>query len=90
MTTGGLKLDNDYALIVGTYTNLDVLAHQPYAPTAGKFPRHFSITPCGKAVIVANQDSSRLNIFQRDVDSGIISASCGEYEIPAPNYIRFI
>lgn len=57
--------------------------------TGGKFPRHFSITPCGKAVIVANQDSSKLTMFARDVESGLIAPTGNEYEIPAPNYIRF-
>lgn len=57
--------------------------------TGGKFPRHFSITPCGKAVIVANQDSSKLNLFTRDVQSGLIEATGKTYDIPAPNYIRF-
>lgn len=57
--------------------------------TGGKFPRHFSITPCGKAVIVANQDSSTLNLFSRDVQSGLIEATGKTYDIPAPNYIRF-
>jgi len=29
-------LDRDYNLFVGTYSDLDVLAHQPYAPIPGK------------------------------------------------------
>ena len=58
-------------------------------PTGGKFPRHFSITPCGKAVIVANQDSSNLRLFSRDLDSGLLTDVGYEYSVPAPNYIRF-
>ena len=58
-------------------------------PTGGKFPRHFSITPCGKAVIVANQDSSTLRLFSRDLDSGLLTDVDYEYNVPAPNYIRF-
>jgi len=58
--------------------------------TGGKFPRHFSITHCGKAVIVANQDSSTLTLFARDVESGLLEATGYEYELPAPNYIRFL
>ncbi len=58
-------------------------------PTGGKFPRHFAITPCGKAVLVANQDSSTITSFTRDVDTGLIKATGAEYTIPAPNYIRF-
>ena len=57
--------------------------------TGGKFPRHFAITPCGKAVIVANQDSSTLRLFARDLDSGLLTNSGYEYSVPAPNYIRF-
>lgn len=59
-------------------------------PTGGKFPRHFAITPCGKAVIISNQDSSTINLFHRDVETGLVSATGDVYDIPAPNYIRFI
>ncbi len=30
-----VQLDRDYTFLVGTYTDLDALAHQPYAPTSG-------------------------------------------------------
>lgn len=59
-------------------------------PTGGKFPRHFAITPCGKAVLVANQDSSNITTFVRDIESGLIKATGDTYELPAPNYIRFV
>jgi len=58
--------------------------------TGGKFPRHFAITPCGKAVIVANQDSGHIRVFSRDVETGSLEMTDEIYEIPAPNYIRFI
>ncbi|MBX2883023.1 MAG: lactonase family protein [Granulosicoccus sp.] len=59
-------------------------------PTGGKFPRHFALTPCGKAVLVANQDSSTLTLFSRDVNTGLIKPTGDDYSLPAPNYIRFI
>jgi len=59
-------------------------------PTGGKFPRHFAITPCGDAVIVANQDSGHIRVFSRDVGSGDLAMTDEIYEIPAPNYIRFV
>lgn len=59
-------------------------------PTGGKFPRHFAISPDGKAVIVANQDSGHLRVFARDVESGELTMTDEVVEIPAPNYIRFI
>lgn len=58
--------------------------------TGGKFPRHFSITPCGKAVIVANQDSGYIRVFSRDVETGMLTTTDEVYEIPAPNYVRFV
>jgi 6-phosphogluconolactonase len=58
-------------------------------PTGGKFPRHFAITPDGKAIIVSNQDSSNIRVFSRDVETGEIEMTEEVFEIPAPNYIRF-
>ncbi len=58
-------------------------------PTGGKFPRHFAITPCGGAVIVANQDSGHIRVFSRDVETGDLTMTDEIQEIPAPNYIRF-
>jgi 6-phosphogluconolactonase len=66
------------------------LSRTAIVPTEGKFPRHFSITPCGNAVVVANQDSGRLRVFRRDRDSGALEATEHELEVPAPNYIRFL
>ena len=58
--------------------------------TEGKFPRHFAISPDGKAVIVANQDSGNIRVFDRDVESGLITKTDETYDIAAPNYIRFV
>lgn len=79
--------DNSLAIfkvhVDGQLERIDIVS------TGGKFPRHFSITPCGKAVIIANQDSSNINLFHRDVETGLVNATGDVYEIPAPNYIRF-
>lgn len=80
----------DNSLAIFKVLNDGKLERIDVIPTGGKFPRHFSITPCGKAVIIANQDSSKISLFQRDVASGLVSATGDDYEIPAPNYVRFI
>jgi 6-phosphogluconolactonase len=59
-------------------------------PTGGKFPRHFAITPDGKAVIVANQDSGYVRVLARDVETGALEMTDRLFEVPAPNYIRFV
>ena len=37
-----IKLDREFSFLVGTYTDLDALAHQPYAPTSGLSLIHIS------------------------------------------------
>ena len=59
-------------------------------PTGGRFPRHFAITPDGHAVIVANQDSGFIRVLARDVETGALQMTDEVFEIPAPNYIRFV
>ena len=66
------------------------LARTGLLPTGGKFPRHFAITPCGAAVVVANQDSGHIRVFSRDVETGALEMTDEIYQIPAPNYVRFI
>ncbi len=66
------------------------LARTGLVPTGGKFPRHFAISPCGKVVIVANQDSGHIRVFSRDVETGALTMTDEIFEIPAPNYIRFV
>ena len=58
--------------------------------TGGKFPRHFTITPDGKAIIVANQDSGHIRVFARNVETGELIMTDEVFEIPAPNYLRFV
>lgn len=58
--------------------------------TGGKFPRHFAISPCGEALVAANQDSSTLCVFDRDTETGELEKTGEEFTLPAPNYIRFV
>jgi 6-phosphogluconolactonase len=59
-------------------------------PTGGKFPRHFALTPCGKAVLVANQDSGHVRLFARNTTTGALEMTDEVYDVPAPNYLRFV
>ncbi|MGA2513398.1 MAG: lactonase family protein [Candidatus Limnocylindrales bacterium] len=59
-------------------------------PTGGQFPRHFAITPDGRAVIVANQDSGYIRVLARDIETGALEMTDQMHDIPAPTYIRFV
>jgi 6-phosphogluconolactonase len=60
---------------------LSLLGHQS---TLGKRPRNFSITPDGKQLIVANQDSDELVIFNRNTKTGMLSDSGKRIPAPSP------
>ena len=66
------------------------LTRTALTPTGGKFPRHFAITPCGGALIASNQDSGNIRVFDRDVDTGVITDTGTVLDVPAPCYVRFI
>jgi len=41
------------------------------------------------AVIVSNQDSGNIRVFNRDLETGLLTMTDQSFAIPAPNYIRF-
>jgi len=46
--SASISLDQDYTFFIGTYSDIDVLAHQPYAPTEGKGIHTATISKNGK------------------------------------------
>lgn len=68
----------------GKLTLLDIVL------TEGKFPRHFALSPRGNFLLVANQDSNSVNVFHRDLESGLLRRSTESIMVPTPNYIRFL
>ena len=50
-----------------------------HAPSLGKTPRGFDLSPSGKWLICANQDSNNIVVFSRDEKSGMLSP-VHEYE----------
>jgi 6-phosphogluconolactonase len=80
----------DNSLAVFSVADDGALERIAIVPTGGKFPRHFAISPDGTAVIVANQDSGHIRLFDRDVETGLLTDTGTTFEVPAPNYIRFL
>jgi 6-phosphogluconolactonase len=66
--------------------NLDAVQH---LTSGGKHPRHFSITPDGARLIVANRDSNNLVTFDRDITTGRLSPSGETVFVPAPVCVTF-
>ena len=58
-----------------------------YQPT-GKHPRNFNITPNGKFVLVADMNDNKIEIFGRNLQSGLLTKT-NEVEISMPVCITF-
>lgn len=58
-----------------------------YFHTRGETPRHFKFDNSGQYLIVANQDSNNLSIFNFNQSSGEIKFTGNEYHVPSPNFI---
>lgn len=56
-------------------------------PCGGKTPRNFALDPCGRYVVVANQDSDNLCSFRLNPETGALTP-CGRLEIPSPVCVK--
>lgn len=55
-----------------------------FQPTLGKTPRNFLIDPTGRWLLVANQNGKNVVIFRIDPQTGALTATGKQLEIPAP------
>lgn len=63
------------------------LAAVGYFHTRGETPRHFQFDASGQYLLVANQDSDSLAVFNFNLSSGVIAYTGNEYRVPSPNFI---
>ena len=57
--------------------------------TTGQHPRNFAITPNGKFLLVANRDSDQIQVFARNVETGLLDNTNQDIEIGMPVCIQF-
>lgn len=57
--------------------------------TGGKIPRDFAISPNGKYMLVANQNSDNIVTFEIDKSTGILTRVPGEFYIKTPVCLSF-
>lgn len=56
----------------------------------GRHPRHFTLTPDGRHLLVANQHSDEVVIFPRDRTSGTLAEYSRQLPLKAPACLRFV
>lgn len=58
-----------------------------YYHTRGETPRHFQFDASGQYLLVANQDTDSLAVFNFNLGSGEIKYTGNEYRVPSPNFV---
>ena len=81
------RLKNDGICIFEVDRQSGRLSKAGFQPT-GIHPRHFAITPCGKMLACACRDSDCIQVFSRDIETGML-ALIGTVPIKKPVCIRF-
>jgi len=57
--------------------------------TVGRNPRNFTISPNNRLVLIANQDTNRINIFARDLKTGLLTATGKSIPVCSPVNVIF-
>ena len=81
-----LKGDGLSVLRVNSDGSLQKVGYQQ----TGAHPRNFAISPNGKYLLVACRDTDEIQIFQRDIMSGMLSDTGKSVRMPKPVCIKFI
>ena len=58
-------------------------------PTAGDWPRNFTLDPTGRWLLVANQRSGSILVFERNQDDGRLTPTPQRIDLPSPVCLRF-
>lgn len=59
-------------------------------PTQGHTPRHFTIDPSGRYLLVGNQDSGHIAVFARDAESGLLTPTAERIEVDDPSFLLMV
>jgi 6-phosphogluconolactonase len=71
---------------VGAEGRLTVKGH---VPSGGTFPRSFVLTPDGKWMLAANQNSSTVQVYRVDAKTGMITPAGAPANVPTPVCLKF-
>jgi 6-phosphogluconolactonase len=57
--------------------------------SGGRTPRHITLSPDGRALLAANQDSANIVVFARDAATGRLEATGNTIAVPDPMFVLF-
>lgn len=59
-------------------------------PSRGKTPRNFVIDPSGKFLLVANQDTNDIFVFERNAETGLLTPTSEKITVGNPVCLKFV
>lgn len=86
---GSTEEENSIA-IFAVDTTTGKLAWQGVAHTGGNFPRDFALSPSGRYLLAANQNSDNILIFAIDPADGGLSQTGTNFALPTPVCLKFL
>ncbi|QRO00222.1 lactonase family protein [Archangium violaceum] len=72
------------SIVVHAIDSSGRLTYVEHVPTRGRWPRHFTLEPTGRYLLVANQRTHDIFCFQRDLETGRLTPVGEALKIPAP------
>jgi len=61
-----------------------------YAPTGGHWPRDFIFDPSEKFIVTTNQESSNAVLYKRNPETGKLTETGSQIQVPDPVCVKFI
>ncbi|MDO1605148.1 lactonase family protein [Lactobacillus sp. YT155] len=101
-TAAAIRISNDGKFLYASNRGSDTLAiyqiaesgeeltNIAYQPVAGKGPRDFDLDPSNNFLLVANQNTDNLSLFERNTDTGLLSLIKDDIAIPECVCVKFI
>jgi 6-phosphogluconolactonase len=85
----GSNRGHDSIAVYSRDTATGKLTFVQHAPCGGKVPRHFTIDPSGKWMLIGHQDSNTISVLALDAESGKLGEPTGTVSTPKPICILF-
>jgi len=61
-----------------------------HEPTQGKTPRNFGVDPTGRFLLACNQGSDTIVSFRIDPETGALTPTGHQLDVPAPVCVKFV
>lgn len=84
------RIDLNEVLVYTVNPSNGFLTYRGKASSMGEVPRNFTLDPSGKYVLVANQNSDEIAVFERNANTGVLRHTGKKLQIGRPVCLKFV